>query len=85
MIAKYKKKHKSVVFKKIEKVLIQLRSKGGKSAPKRGFVVEGKVIKKSERAENYKASLVRPGETVQTKVLIGIEDITALKKNSKHW
>ena len=52
MIAKYKKKYKSVVFKKDKKVLVRLRSKGGKSAPKRRFVVEGKVIKKSKRAEN---------------------------------
>ena len=68
MIAKYKKKYKSVVFKKDKKVLVRLRSKGGKSAPKRRFVVEGKVIKKSKRAENCKVSLVRPRETTQTKL-----------------
>ena len=45
MIAKYTKKYKSVVFKKDEKVLVQLRSKGGKGATKRRFVVEGQVTK----------------------------------------
>ena len=53
--------------------------KGGKGASKRCFVVEGKVNKKSERAENYKVSLVQPGETVQAKLLVGTEDITAFK------
>ena len=83
MIAKYKKKYKSVVFKKDEKVLVGLTSKGGKGAPKRRFVVEEKVIKKSERGKNYKVSLVRSGETVQIKLWIGIEDITVLKKDTK--
>ena len=83
MIGKYKKKFKSVVFKKGKKVLVRLRSKGGKDAPKRRFVVEGKVIKKNERAEDYNVSLVRPGETVQTKLWIGIDDITTLKKYTK--
>ena len=83
MIEKYKKKYKSVVFKKDEKVLVRLKSKGGKGALKRRFVVEGKVINKSERAENYKVSLVWPGETVQIKLWIGMEDITALKKDTK--
>ena len=69
IIAKYKKKYKSVVFKKDEKVLVRLRSKGGKGTSKRRFVVEGKIIKKSERIENYKLSLVRRGETVQTKFM----------------
>ena len=46
MIAKYKKKYKSAVFKEDEKVLVRLPSKGGKGAPKRRFVVERKVIKK---------------------------------------
>ena len=44
---------------------------------------EEKSLKKSERAEKYKVSLVRSGETVQTKLWIGIEDITALKKGTK--
>ena len=83
IIAKYKKRYKSVVFKKDEKVLVRLSSKGGKGTPKRRFVVEGKIIKKSERTENYKLSLVRRGETVQTKLWIGIEDITTLKKDTK--
>ena len=63
IIAKYKKKYKSVLFKKDEKVLVRLRSMRGKGVPKRRFVAEGKVIKKGERAENYKVSLVQPGET----------------------
>ena len=71
------------MFKKDEKVSVRLRSKGGKGAPKRRFVVEEKVIKKSKRAENYKVSLVRPGETVQAKLWIMIEDITAFKKDTK--
>ena len=69
--------------KKYEKVLVRLMLKGGKGAPKRRFVVERKVIKKSERAANYKVTLVRPGETVQTKLWIGIEDITGLKKDTE--
>ena len=71
------------MFKKDEKVLVRPRSKRGKGAPKRRFAVEGKVIKKGERAENYKVSLIRPGETVQTKLWIGTEDITALKNDTK--
>ena len=56
------------MFKKDEKVLVRLRSKEGKGASKRRFVVEGKVIEKSETAENYKVSLVQPAEDVQTKL-----------------
>ena len=56
------------MFKKDEKVLVSLRTKGGNGALKRSFVVEGKVIKKNEKAENYKVSLVRTRKTVQTKV-----------------
>ena len=56
------------MFNKDEKILMRLRSKEGKGASKRRFVVGGRAIKKSERAENYKVSLVRPGETVQTKL-----------------
>ena len=70
------KKCKSLVFKKDEKVLVWLRTKGGNSALKRRFVVEGKVIKKSKKTENYKVSLVRTRKTVQIKLWIGIEDIT---------
>ena len=83
IIAKYKKKYKSVVFKKDEKVLVRLRPKGEKCTPERRFVIERKIIKKSDRSENYKLLLVRPGETVQTKLWIGIEDITTLKKDTK--
>ena len=68
IIAKYKKKQKSVVFKRNEKLSVRLRSKGGKGALNRRFVAKGKVIKKSERAENYKVSLGRPGENTQTKL-----------------
>ena len=68
IIAKYKKKYKSVVFKKDEKVLVRLRSKGGKGTPERRFVIKRKIIKKSDRSENYKLLLVRPGETIQTKL-----------------
>ena len=71
------------MFKKDEKVLVRLRSKEGKGASKRRFVVEGKVIEKSETAENYKVSLVRSVETVQTELWIEIEDITVLKKDTK--
>ena len=71
------------MFKKDEKVLVRLRSKEGKGASKRRFVVEGKVIEKSETAENYKVSLVQPAEDVQTKLQIEIEDIITLKKNRK--
>ena len=71
--------------KKYEKVLVRLMLKGGKGAPKRRFVVERKVIKKSERAENYKVTLVRPGETAQTKLWIGIEDITDSKRTQNNW
>ena len=74
--AKYKKKYKSAVFEKDEKVLVRLRSEGGKVVPKTLFFVKG-------RAENYKVSLVQPGETAQTKLWIRIEDITALKKDAK--
>ena len=75
--------YKSAVFKKDEKILVWLRSKGGKGAPKRRFVIEREVITKLERAKNYKASLVRPGQTVQDKSWIGREDITAFKKDTK--
>ena len=68
MIPKYKKNYKSAMFKKDEKVLVWLRSKEGKGASKRRIVVEGKVIAKSETAENYKISLVQPVEDVQTKL-----------------
>ena len=71
------------MFKRNEKLSVRLRSKGGKGALNRRFAAKGKVIKKSERAENYKVSLVRPGENTQTKLWIGIEDITALKKDTK--
>ena len=54
MIAKYKKKYKSVVFKKYEKVLVRLRSKGGKGPPKRRFVDEGKVIKKVKQLKTIR-------------------------------
>ena len=40
-------------------------------------------LKKSERAKKYKMSLIRSGETVQTKLWMGIEDITVLKKATK--
>ena len=53
-IAKYKKKYKSVVFKKDEKVLVRLKSKGGKGAPKRHFVVEGKVIKNVKQLKSIR-------------------------------
>ena len=56
------------MFKKNEKVLVWLRTKGGNGALKRRFVVEGKVIKKSEKAGNFKVSLVRTRKTVQTKL-----------------
>ena len=46
MIAKHKKKYKYIVFKIDEKVLVRVRSKGAKGAPKSRFVVEGKVTKK---------------------------------------
>ena len=64
------------MFEKDEKVLVRLRSEGGKVVPKTLFFVEG-------RAEIYKVSLVQPGETAQTKLWIRIEDITALKKDAK--
>ena len=65
-------------------VLVRLSSKGWKGVPKRHFVVEGKVIKKCERAENYRVSIFRSGETVPIKLWIGIEDISALKKDTNH-
>ena len=83
MIAKYKK-YKFVELEEDEMVLVRLRSKGWKGVPKRHFVVEGKVIKKCERAENYRVSLFQSGETVPIKLWIGIEDISALKKDTNH-
>ena len=56
------------MFKRNEKLSVRLRSKRGKGALNRRFAAKGKVIKKSERAENYKVSLVRPGENTQTKL-----------------
>ena len=61
------------MFQKDEKVLVRLRSEGGKVAPKRPFFVEG-------RSENYKVSLDQPGET---ELWIRIEDIAAFKKDAK--
>ena len=83
MIAKYKK-YKFVELEEDEMVLVRLSSKGWKGVPKRHFVVEGKVIKKCERAENYRVSIFRSGETVPIKLWIGIEDISALKKDTNH-
>ena len=53
-IKNIKRFNKSVVLKKDEKVLVRLRPNGGKRAPKRRFVVQGKVIKKVKELETIK-------------------------------
>ena len=63
MIAKQKMKYTNQSYKKHQSVLVRLSGKKtDKSAPKRRFVVEGKVIRKSTKSDNYKIRFTRPGE-----------------------
>ena len=63
MIAKHKRKYTNQSYKKDLSVLVRLSGKKtDKSVPKRRFVVEGKVIRKSTKSDNYKIRFTRPGE-----------------------
>ena len=84
MIRKDKRKCRNDVFTMKEMVLVRLGSKrSGKGAPKRRYVVKGKILKISSWSENYKLSVIRPGETTPTETWTLTENIAKIKSNPK--
>ena len=62
-----------------ETVLIRFPfSKKGRTAPKRRFVLEGKIIKRNLRIEKYKISFENPKTKSHQCTSVSVEDITSL-------
>ena len=84
MIRKHKRKNKKDVFAINKVVLVRLGSKrSGKGAPKRRYVVKGKILKVSSWSKNYKLSVIRHGETTPTEIWTSVENTAKIKRNAK--
>lgn len=84
MINKHTRKYTNQVYKKHQQVLVRISDKKkGKGAPKRRFVVEGEIVRKSTKSDSYKVNFVPPGQKVQKTEWFSVEDVTGGENTSK--
>ena len=82
MVKGHKRRHKTETFKVKEHVLVRYRpQKGGKLPPKKRFVVEGTIIKKSQKnPDAYKVKFMPPNCSEHKEEWFSVEDMASIKK-----
>ena len=65
-------------YKPGDKVLLRLRSRKGRIAPKRRHILKGRVIARNLKTSMYKVSFINPNSYKRVQKWISVEDITSV-------